>query len=82
MPPETTEDLNLPSTATDGSHLPSTDVPDDPAASASAEIFAAMNGSTLADAGLNEDGTEVAEGETDAAEETADQPASGDATAG
>jgi hypothetical protein len=51
MSPETTEDLNLPTTTADGSHVPSTDVPDDPAASASAEIFAAMNGSTLTEAG-------------------------------
>ena len=51
MPPETTEDLNLPTTSADGSHVPSTDVPDNPAASASAEIFAAMDGSTLTEAG-------------------------------
>jgi hypothetical protein len=55
MPPETTEAPNLPSTTADGSHISSTDVPDDPAASASAEIFAAMNGSTLTEAGDNDE---------------------------
>ena len=55
MPPETTEEPNLPTTTADGSHVPSADVPDDPSANASAEIFAAMNGSTLTEAGDNEE---------------------------
>lgn len=55
MPEQTTEAPNLPTTATDGSHVSSTDVPDDPAANASAEIFAAMNGTTLTEAGDSEE---------------------------
>jgi hypothetical protein len=69
MPEETTDAPSYPSTAPDGTHIPSDDVPDDPAAAASAEIFAAMNGSTLAEAEAAEGGDdEAAEGETPAAE--------------
>jgi len=50
MPEETTDAPNLPSSSADSAHIPSADVPADPAASASAEIFAAMDGSTIAEA--------------------------------
>jgi hypothetical protein len=55
MPEQTTDAPNLPSTSADGTHVSSADVPDDPAASASAEIFAAMNGTTLTDAEDNDE---------------------------
>jgi hypothetical protein len=55
MPENTPEAPNLPSSSADEAHISSADVPADPAASASAEIFAAMNGSTLTDAGDTEE---------------------------
>ncbi|HEY5198892.1 MAG TPA: hypothetical protein VIJ51_17875 [Solirubrobacteraceae bacterium] len=64
MPEETTDAPNLPSSSPEEAHIPSADVPDDPAASASAEIFAAMDGSTLADVEAGE-APEAADGEHD-----------------
>jgi hypothetical protein len=55
MPEETTDAPNLPSSSPEEAHISSIDVPDDPAAAASAEIFAAMNGSTLTEAGEGEE---------------------------
>ncbi len=54
MPEETTDAPNLPSSSADSPHIPSTDVPEDPSAAASAEIFAAMDGSTIAQAEADE----------------------------
>lgn len=59
MPEEPTDAPSYPGTAADGSHIPSDDVPDDPAAAASAEIFAAMDGSTIAQVEADEDGDEA-----------------------
>ncbi len=59
MAEETTGAPNLPSSSADSAHISSSDVPDDPSASASAEIFAAMDGSTIAEA---EGDAEAAEG--------------------
>jgi hypothetical protein len=67
MPEQTTDAPNLPSSSPDQPHIPSADVPDDPAAAASAEIFAAMDGSTLADAeGGDEETAHDDDGETSA----------------
>ena len=73
MPEETTDAPNLPSSSTDSPHIPSTDVPDDPAAAASAEIFAAMDGSTIAQ-------TEAGEGDA-GGEDREDEAPSGDGAA-
>jgi hypothetical protein len=58
MPEETTDASNLPSSSADSPHISSSDVPDDPSASASAEIFAAMDGSTIAEAEGNAEDAE------------------------
>jgi hypothetical protein len=58
MPEETTDAANLPSSSADSPHISSSDVPDDPSASASAEIFAAMDGSTIAEAEGNAEDAE------------------------
>jgi hypothetical protein len=65
MPELTTESPNLPSSSPEEPHIPSTDVPDDPAASASAEIFAAMDGSTIAQAEAEAADGEQADGESE-----------------
>jgi hypothetical protein len=56
MPEDTTTTANLPSSPPDESPSPAADAPADPAAaSASAEIFAAMDGSTLTEAGESDE---------------------------
>jgi hypothetical protein len=81
MPEQTTEAPNLPSTSADGTHISSTDVPDDPAASASAEIFAAMNGTTLTEAEDNDEyGGEQAGIDQQVGETGVDQSEGGAAT--